>query len=132
MNIGIVTTWFERGASYISRQYREALLPSHQVFIYARGGERYAQGDPNWDKEYVTWGKRVPNKLDTHVYWEDFRGWVNRNQIECVLFNEQNSWHIVLLTRSHTNLLIGALIDYYTPDTVGFFWLYDFLSCNTK
>ena len=24
MNIGIVTTWFERGAAYVSRQYLEA------------------------------------------------------------------------------------------------------------
>ena len=37
MHIGIVTTWFERGAAYVSRQYRDALAGQHTVFIFARG-----------------------------------------------------------------------------------------------
>lgn len=57
MNVGIVTTWFERGAAYVSRAYMETLSRWHKVFVYARAGERYAQGDPKWDKEYVTRGE---------------------------------------------------------------------------
>lgn len=53
MNIAIVTTWFERGAAYVSRQYRQALMRSHQVFIYARGGEAYAATDPVWNGRWV-------------------------------------------------------------------------------
>ena len=59
MNIGIVTVWFERGAAYVSRQFEEILAEKHRVFIYARGGEMYAKGDPNWDHANVTWGKRI-------------------------------------------------------------------------
>jgi len=36
--VGIVTTWFERGAAYVSRAYREALQERFDVVIYARGG----------------------------------------------------------------------------------------------
>ena len=57
MRIGIVTTWFERGAAYVSRQYRKQLERQHEVFIYARGGERQAIQDPKWDDKNVTWGK---------------------------------------------------------------------------
>lgn len=41
MNVGIVTTWFERGAAYVSRQYLEALRSdsNNSVYIYARGGD---------------------------------------------------------------------------------------------
>lgn len=36
MNVGIVTTWFERGAAYVSRQYLEALRSdsNNSVYIY--------------------------------------------------------------------------------------------------
>lgn len=43
MNIGIVRTWFERGAAYVSRQYMEVLAERHNIFIYARGGESFAK-----------------------------------------------------------------------------------------
>lgn len=40
MNIGIVTTWFERGAAYVSRVYLEMLQKEdHNVFVFARGGK---------------------------------------------------------------------------------------------
>ena len=58
MNIGIVTTWFERGAAYVSRQYMEVLQKTDEVFIYARGGEKYEVGNPKWDLPNVHWGKK--------------------------------------------------------------------------
>ena len=58
MKIGIVTTWFERGAAYVSRQFKQILEKEHDVYIYARGGEEYAIGDPNWDGDFVWWGRR--------------------------------------------------------------------------
>ncbi len=42
INIGIVTTWFERGASYVSQIYMKAFQKEgHKVIIYARGGESH-------------------------------------------------------------------------------------------
>ena len=59
MRIGIVTTWFERGAAYVSKQYEKVLEDQgNDVFIYARSGEKYAIGDDNWDKDNVYWSKR--------------------------------------------------------------------------
>ena len=44
MNIGIVTTWFERGAAYVSKQYKDSLEEcGHKVFIYSRGGEKASE-----------------------------------------------------------------------------------------
>jgi 1,2-diacylglycerol 3-alpha-glucosyltransferase len=132
VKIGIVTTWFERGAAYVSRAYLETLSVKHEVFIYARAVERYAQSDPKWDSRYVTWGKQVPGKIVTYVDWEDFKDWTLNNSLDTVIFNEQNSWEIILQCLTKLNITIGAYIDYYKPDTVPFFWLYDFLLCNTK
>lgn len=52
MRIGIVTTWFERGAAMVSKAYRDVLAQRHDVLIYARGGERTGEGDPHWDQPY--------------------------------------------------------------------------------
>lgn len=131
MNIGIVTTWFERGGAYVSRAYSETLSREHNIFIYARGGEYYAQGDPKWDKEHVTWGKPVPRRNRTSVNWREFRGWVLENRLDMVIFNEQQVWDIILQVLE-LDIIIGAYVDYYTSETIPFFWLYDFLLCNTK
>ena len=89
MNIGIVTTWFERGAAYVSRQFRDVLASEHDVFIYARGGEKFAIGDPNWDLDYVTWAKQPTTFAFTDINLEDFQRWLISNNIELVIFNEQ-------------------------------------------
>ena len=33
MKIGIVTTWFERGAAYVSKQIRDVLVEIHSQVI---------------------------------------------------------------------------------------------------
>ena len=131
MKIGIVTTWFERGAAYVSRQYRQKLAEEHDVYIYARGGEKYAVGDPAWDDYRVTWGKRLPFVSATTVDQRDFRRWLARNGIELVIFNEQKSWPAVVLC-NELGIVTGAYVDYYTEETVPLFACYDFLVCNTR
>lgn len=131
MNIGIVTTWFPRGAAYVSKAYLETFAAKHNVFIYARGGERYAKEDPEWDRNYVTWGKRTIGKDGTYIDPEEFQEWILKNQLDLILFNEQNNWEIILKVME-LPVLIGSYIDYYTAKTVPFFRLYDFLFCNTR
>jgi len=132
MNIGIVTTWYERGAAYVSRAYMDALANEHEVFIYARGGEKYAKEDPRWDLSNVTWETPIPCMPSvTFINWHDFKKWLKNNAIEVLIFNEQRSWDI-LLKLQQSDILLGAYVDYYTPETVPFFKLYDFLLCNTK
>ena len=131
MRIGIVTSWQERGAAYVSRQYRDVLKGDHQVFIYARGGEHYAIGDKNWDDESVTWGKKIPIHRPMAIDLADFKTWILKNRLELVFFNEQQWWTPVILCEK-LGVKTGSYIDYYTEETVPFFNVFDFLICNTK
>ncbi len=131
MNIGIVTTWFERGAGYVSKQYKNVLEKEHSVFIYARGGEKYAIGNNDWDGEKITWGKKIPIHMPMSIDLVDFKKWISKNQLDVVLFNEQQWWDPVILC-NELGIKCGAYVDYYTKETVPFFGLYDFLVCNTK
>ena len=130
MRIGIVTTWLERGASYVSRSYMKALEQKHDVFIYARGGETYAKKDPVWNLPNVTWAQRCRG---LNVDRRDFKNWIDGNHIDAVLFNEQQDWRIVVYAKKELpQLLVGAYVDYYNEATIPWFSLYDFVICNTK
>ncbi len=131
MKIGIVTTWFERGAAYVSRQYRDILKQDNDIFIYARGGEQYAIGDPNWDGPNVTWAKQSMFRIDTAIDTNEFEHWIITNKLDVVFFNEQHWWPAVL-SANRTGVMTGSYIDYYTQETLPFFALFDFLICNTK
>ncbi len=130
MNIGIVTTWFSRGAAYVSRAYRDILSREFNVFIFARGGESYAIGDTEWDGPRVYWAKRFTGDW-TRIDICEFAYWLDKNKIDLVLFNEQRDWEIVARLVP-TNVKTVAYVDYYTEETVEFFNLYDGLICNTK
>lgn len=95
MNVGIVSTWFERGAAYVSRQYMKAIQtdPDNKVFVYARSGESYGKNQSDWDKEFVTWGKISKRYYSGDIglmVKKDFTRWLTKNRIDIVLFNEQN------------------------------------------
>jgi 1,2-diacylglycerol 3-alpha-glucosyltransferase len=132
-NIGIVTTWFERGAAYVSRQYMEIIQETQSVFIYVRGGERFAQGNPEWDLPNVTWGKKVnmPRSVANYIDKADLKRWLTRNNIDIVIFNEQQYWQPILLCND-LGIKTCAYIDYYTEETLPLFGLYDILLCNTR
>jgi len=132
MRIGIVTTWFERGAAYVSRQYCDLLKEEHEVFIYARGGESYAKGDLLWDLPNVTWGKKPYLQTNSSPMRKgDFKRWVTANRLDVVFFNEQHWWPPVLWARD-LGVVVGSYVDYYTEETVPLFGAFDFLVCNTK
>ena len=132
MNIGIVTTWFERGSAYVSKQFEEVLSQKYNVFIYARGGEEYAIGDPKWDKGNVTWGKKRKTPFaTTTIDQKDFFRWLKNYKIEIVIFNEQ-SWWLPILWCNDKKIPTIAYIDYYKNNTIPFFEAYTALICNTK
>lgn len=129
MKIGFVSTWFERGAAYVTKQYADLLEAcGHDVFIYARG-ESFAKGDPKWDKSNVTWGRKL---YDTNLDFNHVSTWIKNNNLDCIFFNEQRDVKSVFrIKRFFPNLKIGTYIDYYTQNTVDDFSIYDFLICNT-
>jgi len=131
MKVGIVTTWFERGAAYVSKQLLNTLSLEHDVYIYARGGEEFAINDNEWNREYVTWGKKVDFPIPTFIDILDFSKWLKENSIEAVIFNEQWWWEPIVFC-NNSNIKVGAYVDYYTEETLHFFECYDFLICNTK
>lgn len=131
MNVGIVTTWFERGAAYVSRQFKSTLEQNYTVYIYARGGEKQILPGPEWEGASITRGKETPLTIETSIDRSDFCRWITEKNIEIVLFNEQRWWLPILWCRQ-LGLKVGAYVDYYTENTVKFFDLYDFLICNTK
>lgn len=135
MRIGIVTTWFERGAAYVSRQFMDVLSKTDEVFIYARGGEKYAVGNPKWDLPNVHWGKKCLGKRGvlggTYIDRKDFENWIRKNGIEAVLFNEQH-WFQPMLWCKELYVKSLAYVDYYNETTIPLFDVYDGLICNTK
>lgn len=134
MNIGIVTTWFERGAAYVSKNFRDTLLldQSNQVFIFARSGEKYAKGDQNWEVENVFWSSRIKiSGIGQAIHKKEFFNWIQNNKIEVVIFNEQQ-WFEPLLWCKELKVKTIAYIDYYTNQTIPLFDVYDALICNTK
>lgn len=131
MRIGIVTTWFERGAAYVSRIYMNLLIKEgHEVYIFARGGERHeSQNAKEWNDINVT---RSTKYTSTKIEIHKFKKWLQINQIEAVLFNEQQDFTILAwMKKNFSEIKIGAYVDYYTENTLPFFRIYDFLICNT-
>lgn len=131
MNIGIVTTWEERGAAYVSRQYYDALASKHNVTIFARGGLGKPSVSPLFD-EALCHRSTAPTRIySTFLRKRELLRWIKRHSLDVVFFNEQNWWPPVLWCKE-AGLHVGSYIDYYTEATIPLFDIYDFLICNTK
>lgn len=129
--IGIVTTWLERGATYVSRQYADILTEQGaEIYIYARGGERYAT-EQSVDR--VTFAPRYNRDKSNWVFFpkRHFRKWINENNLDIVFFNEQK-WLEPIQWCHDWGVVNGAYVDYYTETLVPILGLHDFLICNTK
>jgi len=131
VKIALVTTWFERGAAYVSRQYRDTLRSDHEVLIYARGGELSARGNPRWDGDEVTWARSIPTHGNTAFHLGHFQRWLREQRPDLVLFNEQQWWPPVLLCHD-LGIRTAAYIDYYTESSLPLFGNYDLLLCHTR
>ncbi len=132
MNIGIVTTWFERGAAYVSKNYMELLEKGGNcVYIFARGGENIPTTLTNkWMGNNVT---RSTRYTDSQIEKVKFKKWIRKNKIEAILFNEQQDFRVLLwLKKDFPSIKTAAYVDYYTERTIHWFELYDFLICNTN
>lgn len=130
MNVGIVSTWFERGAAYVSKMYLNALKEKgNNVYIYARGGEKYERNSKEWNQPYVTWGL---NLRETNINEKHLEKWIKKNSLNVIFFNEQREFSIVAkMKKKYPAIKFGAYIDYYTEEMLPYYDIYDFIICNT-
>ncbi|MPQ44480.1 glycosyltransferase [Clostridium tarantellae] len=128
MNIGFVSVWQERGASYVTKAYLDIFLKyNNNVYVYCRGNTRY---DVRWNQKYVTKGLMLNG---TKINWKHFEKWIKKNNLNIIFFNEQRELAVVKkLKMRFENIKIGSYIDYYKENTVKDFIIFDFLICNTK
>lgn len=113
----------------MSRQFMDLLAQSHQVYIYARGGEKYAKGDPKWDLPNVYWSKNGIQA--TYIKKDEFKKWLSENKIEAILFNEQQ-YFTPLVWCKEWGIKSIAYVDYYTEESIPLFGIYDSIICNTQ
>lgn len=132
MNIAIVTTWFERGAAYVSKQIADSLISQDQkVFIYARGGEEFDCDSAPWSNYKVSRDRTPRLPMPTGMNKHQFKEFLRTKSIDLVIFNEQRHWEPILWA-NELGIPTAAYIDYYTPKTVPLFDAYDCLICNTQ
>ena len=131
MKIGIVTTWLERGAAYVSRTYMVLLQKAgHDVFIFARGGENEESSKSReWNESYVTrYTKHGNSTIDKKAFFK----WILKNNLEIIFFNEQKDYNIVAETKKkYPHIKLGSYVDYYTESSRKWFSFFDFIICNT-
>ena len=93
MRIGMVTIWFERGQSYLSRTLRQAVLElGHEVYLFARTGGVYGQAmherSGAWDMQ---------PRFD-HPTYEIAPGtllsWARYHHLSAVIFNEEYAFDL--------------------------------------
>lgn len=127
LNLGIVTVWDERGAGYVSKLYYTYLKDFFQIKIFARG---YSKN--KFKKEdFVYEAKKVGSFKPMSIQKKEFKKWIDKNNIEILLFNEQQSWEPILWCKDW-GIKTSAYIDYYTEDTIELHNAYDMVICNTK
>lgn len=132
MRIGVVTTWYPRGAAYVSLQYEQALQPEHDVFIYARGGEKPPLSDKEWHGPNVHWGREpVFDAGPASIELDDFRQWIEKNKLDWVLFNEQ-WWLEPLLVCAKAGVRTAAYVVEYKTHQIPLHNAYDLMLANTR
>lgn len=121
-----------RGAAIVSRNYQETLEKFNNVYIFARGGEKYPKSDPVWNKKNVFWSKPPILQFNgTPIKKAEILRWIKLNNIQCVIFNEQQYWQPLIWVKE-AGIPIVAYVDYYTDSSIKLFEYYDLLLCNTK
>lgn len=128
MNIGFVSSWLHRGATYVTVNYMK-MLSQNNLYVYARGGE-YFDNSFKFENAHVYKAKRLEG---IRIDYKEFIRWLKKNNINIVIVNEQDEVEAICEAKIHCpEVIFGAYIDYYTEETVGNYFAYDFLICNTR
>jgi len=120
MRIGVVTKWFNRGQPVVGRHTRSALdTLGHQTFVLARPKkERGPQPgalsrDDVWDQPGVTEASQYDIPL------ADYIEWIEREQIEAILCDQNYGWDELRELRSRDVKVIGRFVwEHFTHEHV--------------
>ena len=82
-------------------------------------------------KNYVTWNKFITSPIPTDIDKDQFLTWLRQNEIQIVIFNEQQFW-LPILWAKEIGVKVVGYVDYYTTETIKYFGVYDGLICNTQ
>jgi 1,2-diacylglycerol 3-alpha-glucosyltransferase len=133
LKIGFVTTWFERGQSYVTKTFRDVLADKYETFIFARMGEigtsygifKYQETKGFWAVKHLT------TYHDYHIPHDVILKWLNDNEIDIVFFNEEYDWHLVDFCKKLGKKVVTYL-DFYKHDWKSKLSIYDVVFCSTK
>jgi glycosyltransferase involved in cell wall biosynthesis len=120
MRIGVVTKWFNRGQPVVGRHTRSALdALGHETFVLARPKkERGPQPgalsrDDVWDQPGVTEASQYDIPL------ADYTEWIEREQIDVILCDQNYGWDELAGLRSRGVTVIGRFVwEHFTRDHV--------------
>lgn len=113
--IGMVSIWFHRGQSEVSRTLRQALIDNgHEVFIFGRMGGIYSE--PKQERDDPYW--QLPNiefyddyAIPTKVLMQ----WALTNKLDAVVFNEEYDFGLPQAIRALRKKTIHY-VDFIHPD----------------
>ncbi len=121
MRIGLVSKWTASGQAVVARQIRSALDDlGHETFVLARPGSgprakqaTEGEADPVWDQPGVTEGSA--HEIPTAEY----ERWVEVNEIELILFDENYQWDAVGALRAQGIRTVGRFVwEYFAAEHV--------------
>jgi len=129
-NIGFVTLWFERGQAYVTKTLRDILSKKYKTFILARTsnkfyGKVYLETKGFWDVPNLTTFKDY--EIPSYVMMK----WIEENNLEVVIFNEEFDWGLVDLCK-RKGLKTISYLDFYSEDWREYLSLYDAILCSTR
>ena len=111
MKVGIVSTWLHRGGTYVTINYAKLLMPTHEVYVYARAGEFF---DDNLHMENVNVYRAPRIGHRTEILYSDFSKWIKKNGIQMIIWNEQREFDAICRAKKEfPSIPHGAYIDYY-------------------
>jgi glycosyltransferase involved in cell wall biosynthesis len=129
LRIGFISVWFERGQAYVTKTLRDCLAQKHSTFLFARTGRVYGE------RKLETGGFWAVPRLTSFPEYEipaDVIGnWVNENQLDAVIFNEEYDWDLVRACKA-AGVKVLTYLDFFQEEWKPLLKTYDAVLCSTR
>ncbi|WP_347274353.1 glycosyltransferase family 4 protein [Candidatus Kuenenia sp.] len=111
LRIGIVSSWWNRGQSTVSRYLRSVFDSlGHHTFVLARPTSD-TDDLPNFISTADVWNQRdVTRASRFFIPLEEYLSWVEKNAIRIIFFDENNEYDKIKYLRSHGIKTFGRFV----------------------